>query len=514
MRGSFLFSFLTPTLASIVLGRNVGNLEEIEKYIEEFKVGDSRIDGWLERNLRKYLIRDFEEVRPLRGISGDQPEWLKRAMEKGEEVVVVSFPRYFTDKIKHAIDWFKSDDSPSRLDAVTVPEAIRQSGIWVKKLTKKKTDQEIAKTGEQVIKTYPDGYSWKKLTSPEALNREGELMNHCVGSYWSQVQSERISIVSLRDSKNFPHCTIEHSSSRVHQIKGNSNRPVAKEYRGYVKDLLDNEFKGLQVEEGELINVGLFRMDGKTLDLEEFRKNPEEVKLFVKKMLSHSFRNKEFPIEIIENNVYLFDAYLDEMVGYLDELGVDMNNIPKLMENFYQYSGTESFMEYVDVEEIIDSIKEKYPKTHEAIMDEIARVEEQTGDDIGREWGRWFNQHSVELGTLHDAVDRACYSGHEIGSENSMREAVAREIMRHKFADDSEVIENEKGTYTLIVPLESFIRSHEDYGFGGFGFRRDGGSIGGGRNGIEWNNEFDEKAAKEVFLEEIHAFQKEKGIEE
>ncbi|WP_353889043.1 PcfJ domain-containing protein [uncultured Flavobacterium sp.] len=53
------------------------------------------------------------------------------------------------------------------------------------------------------------------LKSESSYIREGKLMSHCVGSYYGR---DKI-IYSLRDSKNNPHCTIEHGQ----QIKGKGN---------------------------------------------------------------------------------------------------------------------------------------------------------------------------------------------------------------------------------------------------------------------------------------------------
>ena len=42
-----------------------------------------------------------------------------------------------------------------------------------------------------------------------ALGYEGDVMNHCVGGYCPEVESEDRQIFSLRDSKGSPHATIE-----------------------------------------------------------------------------------------------------------------------------------------------------------------------------------------------------------------------------------------------------------------------------------------------------------------
>ena len=175
-----------PVLAEIVLARNVINVDEIEKFVNEFRTEKPSVDKWLRANLRNWLIRDSEagelKLKPDEPGLKELPSWAKKAVEQGEALYDVVIDKPLRDKIDHVIDYLKSDDAPKRLDALTVPEAMKQADAWTKMLTKKKVNPLDAAEGEKIIKKYPDGFTWRELTNEAALSREGTEMGHCVGS--------------------------------------------------------------------------------------------------------------------------------------------------------------------------------------------------------------------------------------------------------------------------------------------------------------------------------------------
>lgn len=59
------------------------------------------------------------------------------------------------------------------------------------------------------IFTTSDGWNVDHVTTENDLAREGELMGHCVGGYYPQVENGSSLIYSLRDPKGHPHATME-----------------------------------------------------------------------------------------------------------------------------------------------------------------------------------------------------------------------------------------------------------------------------------------------------------------
>jgi hypothetical protein len=164
-----------------------------------------------------------------------------------------------------------SPETDFDLTRLSVPDALDKSDEWTHQLTKKKVSAEAEK-GEEVVKKYPDGFTWKKLTSDAALDREGNLMGHCVGSYCDQVAGGDTVIYSLRDSKNEPHCTIEVTRGKIEQIKGKQNKEVVQKYHKYVQDFVNTMNIPLgSGGDSDLTKTGLLKIDKKLMTLDEFQ---------------------------------------------------------------------------------------------------------------------------------------------------------------------------------------------------------------------------------------------------
>jgi hypothetical protein len=256
----------------ILSERNVANVPEMDKYVLSFEVTDQKILQWLKSNLRKYLISDYEETKDYTAKSTD-PDWMKK-----NDIITVHPTKDFTDQIRHVLDYFKSKDAPTDLTRISVPDAIKKSDIWLKNLTRGEAEKKVP--GEIEVKKYSDGFRWVKLESDQALNREGKLMGHCVGSYCQQVSEEGVEIYSLRDEKNDPHCTIEVSSDKeIQQIKGKQNKEVVSKYHKYVQDFVDA--MGFEVGsggEGDLSKAGLINIDGKRYQVGSPESWPKDIK--------------------------------------------------------------------------------------------------------------------------------------------------------------------------------------------------------------------------------------------
>jgi hypothetical protein len=275
--------FLSYISEGLLLERNIVNTDAIDDFITHMISLGPRVLGprtpqtkelydkwvkWCNSNLRNYLLKDYDRVQQvdaeemqfaggprlasytLSGLGKEwrqpavkSPSWLEKAIAKGEKFYSVSINQIFSNQISHVLDFFVANPN-LRFERMSVPESIRQSEAWTEKINKKAlaTDDPA---GVVTIKTYPNDFRWVKLTSKQALDREGKLMRHCVGSYYDKIISNRSIIYSLRDNKNEPHCTIEvNDLNRIYvlnQIKGKANGEVDEKYLKYVKDfVLDN----------------------------------------------------------------------------------------------------------------------------------------------------------------------------------------------------------------------------------------------------------------------------------
>lgn len=76
--------------------RNVANTADIEKFVKSIGTEKPEIRKWLDSNLRKFLINDWEDATEITdpeqmkgGPTGGAPDWVKKSLEKGEKVYLV-----------------------------------------------------------------------------------------------------------------------------------------------------------------------------------------------------------------------------------------------------------------------------------------------------------------------------------------------------------------------------------------------------------------------------------------
>lgn len=168
-------------------------------------------------------------------------------------------------EIEHILDFLNSDRAPKRLKKMSYPTAKVQSEKWVKSLVKKGNNiTEVAKVDYKVIKRYsPSGFKFVRLLSENAFKREGNLMSHCVGSYYGR---DKVEIYSLRDENDQPHCTIEvqRENNRIQQIKGKGNGSIHPKYIKYVLSII--KYFKMELNEYEMNNLGYTHMDKTAID--------------------------------------------------------------------------------------------------------------------------------------------------------------------------------------------------------------------------------------------------------
>lgn len=114
-----------------------------------------------------------------------------------------------------------------KLDRVTFAQAVEASRRWHRGLARR-AERETAHAGDagavEEVLGLDAGARWVRLLTPEALDREGAAMGHCVGGGGY----DDVEILSLRDVRNRPHVTVEvGKEGGFVQVKGRGNGPVA-----------------------------------------------------------------------------------------------------------------------------------------------------------------------------------------------------------------------------------------------------------------------------------------------
>lgn len=295
MRKALGYNYLRqkyPTLSYLVYARNVANVPEIEKFLQQFQ-GDQKISKWLGSSMRKWLLNTYDKTKQYK-VTDSDPEWMKG---KGDlEAVILDDD--IRGRIEHVVDYVKNvtTENPSfKLENFQVPEAFKQAAEWQERLMKKKSEEEVEGTDYVVLKAYESGYRWCDLISENALVREGQQMGHCVGGYWERVKKGEEKIFSLRDAKNGPHCTIEFDpkDKNIAQIKGKQNKGVNDEYKSYLVDFLSApliEYK--RVNSYDLEQSGLVKVKGGVVDIANI---PDGTTIEIEQQTSYGDSDSPFP---------------------------------------------------------------------------------------------------------------------------------------------------------------------------------------------------------------------------
>lgn len=266
----------------LLLELNLLEPKKVDKYLKdilnrhasEYAAKDPNVVAWMNSVVRKHLINSEDDNSIVRARPGVKlPDWAKAAVEKGENVYKFDPITETTTNIEHILDWLNDvisdqkmtiDPSAANVQAQTQKkveankmmqnitnktlsyvDAVKHADDWTKSLIKKaeKTATKDVvgqlEPGTELKMQFPDGYFWLKLKTGACLDREGRLMQHCVGSYARQVQDEKTEIYSLRDQENQPHVTVEVKANTVYQIKGKQNQIPAPKYVPYVGQFID-----------------------------------------------------------------------------------------------------------------------------------------------------------------------------------------------------------------------------------------------------------------------------------
>ena len=186
------------------------------------------------------------------------PSWASDALVRGDQLfwfdTVGTRRREVWKVLEIILIWFnnfkKTDTRLSRLDRISFPVATNAAALWYKDISENiwnyVTDKPV------VVKEYDHGYRWVKLVSALQFEREGQIMQMCVGngSYYDRWRKQGLyEYLSLRDSKNQPHVTLEINYSHSHpdirkgsliQCKGKGNRKPDKICQPYIRRFIDD----------------------------------------------------------------------------------------------------------------------------------------------------------------------------------------------------------------------------------------------------------------------------------
>ena len=208
------------------------------------------------------------------------------------------------NKFSHVVDWLRdlpSNQYQSLRGIQNLDIAYDHANRYFAAKNKKANSAED-EDGLEIVYRFKDGMFFAKLNSSQCLDREGKLMQHCVGSYAEEVDKGNVIIYSLRDKKNQPHATLEARGKEIHQIKGKQNEAPVKKYIPYIREfILKNNF---DIEEDEE-NIGLIKLNGKLYNENDLESWPTEIS---DDIILNNIQGNNFPDFKINGSLFLYNC--------------------------------------------------------------------------------------------------------------------------------------------------------------------------------------------------------------
>jgi hypothetical protein len=268
-----------------VPGVNIINSDDVKKCADSFaqRVARPEAKQWCGKNLRNFLLREPQLCRciepdEIRTIYDAQhrelPHWIHQAIEQDRVLhwfdpganEVWDDAGDFVQALHNVVDWIRALPEADRrwrqFHKISVPEAIAAARAWHRSLAKRTAaDWPEDWSGISTVYRFDDGMKFVKLSSAASLEREGQMMGHCVAGYASAVVSGVSTIYSLRDIRNRPHVTIELVAGHLRQLQGRANSFPAEKWRPYIRAFVRS--MGWGVGSAHAARLGLFCFCGR-----------------------------------------------------------------------------------------------------------------------------------------------------------------------------------------------------------------------------------------------------------
>jgi len=280
---------------------NLGASQEVIDYIVNLPTEDiSGHIGLVQKNPSITVDELKSQYKPKRHF--EMPEEYKNILQKYNE-----YPAYKnwvetqirkslhsrtpinTEVFDFIFDWYRSMSEENKKFDITsydLKRAIQLSEEWHKVIAGKgegkiytplERDEYGNITDPRVVYKFDDGWYVVELDNKNDLMVEGNKMNHCVGSYWDEVQSGNSKIFSLRDPNGKPHVTIElDKGNKIRQISGNSNSEPSPELQQKIDEWYKNYKAKKQYYKSDKFDINSLKNPHTALEAVKF--NPELIK--------------------------------------------------------------------------------------------------------------------------------------------------------------------------------------------------------------------------------------------
>lgn len=222
--------------------RVIINFKDVLNFVEYFKETFSFDQKLIEKKMHQYLMAEHENVTVIspddvKKFFADEeiPVVIQKAIANNEKIYSIAFTNTFKNKVSDLNDYFlHAKEQGVNISGMPFAVALTNSDKWHKSFGKKKRKVSSDLQGLRVLEKFDDGSFLAKLLSKEQYDYEGQMMNHCVSSYFDKKSTN---IMSYRDAQNKPMMTIEY------QRLDNGNKIIIHQARGFAnKDFIDERY--------------------------------------------------------------------------------------------------------------------------------------------------------------------------------------------------------------------------------------------------------------------------------
>jgi hypothetical protein len=264
-----------------------------EILLSKFKENDERIDNWIKTVAKNHYYKNSLFIDEFGILMSDEQNLYSdigrladiqiiNYMNENTNLLDVSIERdehehELFSKIRHLIDYLKSDSAPTRISRLSFSDADRLSVEWLISLNKKSSTDE-SKDDIKFLKSLSNDYFIVKLITEQAYKREGKIMGHCIASYY---HNDSI-IYSLRDKENNPCCTVEtleeEDDNQILEIEGKFNKAVQDKHISAAKEMISFLASSLNVlpeSIDDLDKIKSFALNDKIISISELSSIPE-----------------------------------------------------------------------------------------------------------------------------------------------------------------------------------------------------------------------------------------------
>jgi len=229
--------------------RNVINTGDIQAFVRDAAESvnipngspefNTAVKTWITGNLRKWILDLYPNAQRLTAeqLPANPAEWMVQGVNSADGLYSVDVnDQNLKQFVADIIEFFSINTqmAVNSISRITVPDM--QKNIDKAKKEKEGAAKEaqvkkrelILEPGTEVVIDYGDGWSWRKILTKEALIKEGDLMNHCVGRNYQSNLANGEWFFSLRDPYNTPTTTLyvqnpDRNGGSINMIKCKSN---------------------------------------------------------------------------------------------------------------------------------------------------------------------------------------------------------------------------------------------------------------------------------------------------